>query len=64
VVGHDVDDDADAERVSGVGEPPERLRATEVGRQVVVVDDVIAVLGARLRLQDGGQLGVGDAEVA
>ena len=63
VVGHDVDDDAHAQRRGRVGEPAEALRPAELVVEVAVVDDVVAVGRAGRRLQHGGEVDVRDAEV-
>jgi hypothetical protein len=60
VVGDDVEDDPEAR----TGERAERLLAAELGRDAGRVDDVVAVRGARPRLQRRGEVQVRDAEVA
>ena len=62
VVGHHVDDDAHAQLVGRLREPPESVLPTALLRDARVVHDVVAVGGLRCCLQDRGAEQVGDAE--
>ena len=62
VVGHDVDDDAEAGGVGGGDQAGEALRAAEFSRHRGRVGDVITVSRAFGGGEDGGQVEVGDTE--
>ena len=63
VVGHHVDDDAEAVLVGRGGQGFEACPAAEVVGDPAVVDDVVAVHGSGRGLQHGGEVQVRDAEL-
>jgi hypothetical protein len=64
VVGHDVEDQPDADAARGGGQRVELALAAELVRELAGIDDVVAVRGARPRLERRRQVQVADAEIA
>ena len=62
VVGHEVDDDAEAVGVAALGEPLQGVPAAQLGVDGGVVEDVVAVHRAGRRGQDRGEVDVADAQ--
>ncbi len=62
VVRHDVHHEAEAVLPGGAREGPQSVLAAEFVPHARVVDDVVAVRGARDGLEDGGQMQMRDAE--
>ncbi len=62
MVRHDVDDQAQTVRPGGRRQRAQPALAAELGPYHRVVDHVVAVGGARHRLQDGGEMQMGHAQ--
>lgn len=62
VVGHDVDDDVQTGLMGRAGKGLEGAAPPEVGSDVCVVDDVVAVARTGDGLEDRGEVDIGDAQ--